>query len=352
MDNNLDKEVDTSNTTPKEEAKPVSIFQYIADTYNKNHGLPKDFSLANYVAPILKEVYIPGKYEVVVTSIGEVHPDRPFVEYFKEMYMNSLSESTFEELSKKIENLFIIKPIMAIDQLPDCVRFLNENWNMEKSRFLINMALHLIHFSVNIEAVKFGIGILGLINSEDNPNVVQLVMVLSLCEDFTYFCNRIIKGYSDGNDRLIEILTRLQGWGKFDILKMIDIPSVEVAAWIIRHGMEGTIEKELMAPAIATRIALAEFVESYNEMDEEFLMSICEIIEGITSSKLEEGILEKVPDYEILFGALLDKYEKMEDSEKIKKYIICIKDCLETKKTKRELNISEQIILERIQNLI
>lgn len=260
----------------------MSIYRRICAAITDN-TLPKDFYIDSN-APSKKIRFAPGAMDgIMMYSMGVSQKECPD-DLIREIIAAS-PENTYntEAVERVLDGQYMLS---IIDDLQGKIK---GNADM-KNTFLLGMQL--ITESDSTEAVKLGLSLLELFNTEDYPEVSETISKLALYEEFTLFCGFIIRYYHDADDRLMEIASHINGWGKIFIVNDLLGNSEKVGSWLIRYGCRNNILNNYTAYRIAERTGLEAMLKERSPefFDDEELRGIADIVSGLLDEEPCSGL--------------------------------------------------------------
>lgn len=87
-----------------------------------------------------------------------------------------------------------------------------------------------------VELVKLGIALLGIIDTEDDKDIRDLIQTLGKYDEFTLFSLVAMGRWPDGNRRIFELARQLEGWGQVHAVERLRPESPEIKDWFITGG--------------------------------------------------------------------------------------------------------------------
>lgn len=135
--------------------------------------------------------------------------------------------------------------------LVDAVLVVLSKRGAKMSENLQNLAQWLIRESRDREPLKFGIFLCGVVGGDIEP-----VLQMALCEEFSLFSGIALikraKGEADIERILIDIASKLEGWGKIQIVRiMTEYLELKNTDWFLYEGWKNNI-----GPQVALRCAV------------------------------------------------------------------------------------------------
>lgn len=260
----------------------MSIYRRICAAITDN-TLPNDFYIDSDRSS-KKIIFAPGAMDgIMMYSMGVSQKECPD-ELIREIIAAS-PENTYntEAVEGALEGQYMLS---IIDDLQGKIK---GNADM-KNTFMLGMQL--ITESDSTEAVKLGLSLLELFNTEEYPEVSEIISKLALYEEFTLFCGFIIRYYHDADDRLIEIASHINGWGKIFIVNNLLGNSEKVGSWLIRYGCRNSILNNYTAYRIAERTGLEAMLKERGpeSFDDEELCGIADIVSGLLDEEPCSGL--------------------------------------------------------------
>lgn len=106
---------------------------------------------------------------------------------------------------------------------------------------VIDFAIDLILEGTKVEAVKFGMALLELINLEGQEEIKDAVRLLALADEFTLYAAFLMRNWENSNKELFDILQKVEGWGRVHLVRMIEADSEEIEEWLVRNGVHNDV---------------------------------------------------------------------------------------------------------------
>ena len=129
------------------------------------------------------------------------------------------------------------------------VEALNETPDVDAARVhALGMVLALE--APELEAVKLGITLVGMIETDDRDVLVQL----GLHDELSMFAAlAIAKQLEDAEPILFDLAKHVHGWGRIHVVeRLADTKSPTIKAWLLREGFRNTVMDEYLAHVCAT----------------------------------------------------------------------------------------------------
>ncbi|MDI9497100.1 MAG: hypothetical protein QM270_01270 [Bacillota bacterium] len=154
-----------------------------------------------------------------------------------------------------------------------------------------------------VEAVKTGLGLLYLFNTNSLDELKDLVRTLAAYDEFSLYCGSIMESWDDGNEEIFEAARRVTGWGRIHLVRSLEPRTDEIRAWLLRDCVPTADLSMYLALLCYRKTGL--FERLLKPMDYEEYRGAAEIIEALVLDEDGKGmtaIKER--------GKLLERYLK------------------------------------------
>ena len=215
-----------------------SIFHKIESLINKNGVLPENFEAEEREYAENELRFAPGAMEGIfghhVAGAGE---KTAFAEELKS-YLWMSPETAMELFENEKAGKF--STVSIRDSLMNEIVEHKEDYDPNK---VANLGYYFAQSGTKCETVKLGLTLLALFNFSQNEKVCYLLKNLGYCEEFTDYV--IMSTYDwaekERQDFYFELAKKLHGWGKIDVVEMLDADTEEKKEWILCHGCRNSI---------------------------------------------------------------------------------------------------------------
>ncbi len=151
---------------------------------------------------------------------------------------------------------------------------------------IARLAVCFAEYGKKAETVKLGLSLMSLFNLSGNEEICNMLKTLGYCEEFTDY---IISNTSSWNEDkkqalFFELAKKLRGWGKINVVEMMQADTAEKKEWILCHGCKNDVMYAYLGYECAMKSDLYERLENGNFSDEEFAGA-----SDIMSGLLDEG---------------------------------------------------------------
>ena len=186
--------------------------------------------------------------------------------------------------------------LSLVDLIHDGIRENQKSINLQK---LIEFSYDLAKTNQDVNLVKLGISFLGLFELGTNENVLDVVTTLALYDEFTLYAAVAASRWSNGNDVVFQMATRVGGWGKIQAVERLQPETDEIREWILREGCSNSIMDAYLGLTCAEKGDLITALRK-DEMDDELFNSVSIIIDAL----LDEGPVPGISEYKYAEEAL------------------------------------------------
>lgn len=153
------------------------------------------------------------------------------------------------------------------------------------------LGLWLATKSPDREPVKFGIMLLGIIDTPES--VDDVLMTLGLHDEFTLFVTVAfgnIYGRPERDRILWELARNVHGWGRIHVVeRLAETEDRDIRAWLLREGFKNSVMDEYLAYACAKGGRLLEALQA-DVVDEALLVGAGEILSALINGGPVEDI--------------------------------------------------------------
>jgi hypothetical protein len=202
--------------------------------------------------------------------------------------------SDLSRLSDIVANHNVID---VIDTVLDAIRENAENFDAVS---LGQYAEKLAFESDDAELVKLGIGLLGLFNLTDDPEMQEQLITLGLYEEFTLYVVTAAQQWDNANNVIYRLARNIDGWGKIHTVERLEPETDEIRDWILRRGCENDVMDAYLGLECANKGGLIDALRK-DEIDNDLFNSICVLMEAL----FDEGPAAGISEYEHAEEAVL-----------------------------------------------
>ena len=141
---------------------------------------------------------------------------------------------------RKTEKFLIKNKVSALSIIDSIQRFIYENTDQLDPNEIFGFGVDLVIGSKNYEAVKIGLSILEIF-SDYNEHLLEAIMELSSCDEFTLFCIWAVRKLENGNDLIFRMAKNTSGWGKIFAVNNLEADTDEIREWLFNEGIKNSV---------------------------------------------------------------------------------------------------------------
>lgn len=141
---------------------------------------------------------------------------------------------------RKTEKFLIKNKVSALSIIDSIQRFIYENTDQLDPNEIFRFGVDLVIGSKNYEAVKIGLSILEIF-SDYNEHLLEAIMELSSCDEFTLFCIWAVRKLENGNDLIFRMAKNTSGWGKIFAVNNLEADTDEIREWLFNEGIKNSV---------------------------------------------------------------------------------------------------------------
>lgn len=140
------------------------------------------------------------------------------------------------------------------------------------------------------EEVKFGIVLLGLIETDQNEQLKHALRILALSDEFTLYVLQLASQWTFPDKEILRIAKKVHGWGRIHAVTWLRPTSREIEDWLFAEGWDNTILPAYSALECCRKVNLQGRLEdSLNERD---YSCACGLLAALLDERPVPGISE------------------------------------------------------------
>lgn len=321
-----------------------SIYEYINKSIKANGMLKDDFNLDKYTdCQPNKMKFALGALDGISYFHSKNEVDKEQLEFLKKI-LKLLQEDSTALNGNLINEYYKNNDKRVLSTIDSLLSWIIENAKEIDNKLLFELAIYLMMCSINTEAVKIGIAIIGLIDLSDKDELVKVIEKLALCDEFTLYANIALSNLHNINDIRFMLVKKVKGWGKIYLVNSLKNENESINEWLITNGCDNEIGLGYLAYEVAEKIDLLKVLKRADLSDEEF-KGICSIMEGLISEEPFKGI-SCYENYIEIYEGFLEQFEKHIDNIDYYNIPIMISMYLFNKeeKSKEDIEVAEKIV--------
>lgn len=258
-----------------------SIYRRIYKCIKEQGELPVDFVVEERECGGKEIHFAPGALEGIIghhTSVADENDS--FIPVLKE-YLTMEPIDAMEKFESEKA-----KDIKVATMRNGLLQSIYENRTEYDADSIARLAVCFAEYGRKSESVKLGLSLMSLFNLSGNEVVCNMLKTLGYCEEFTdYVISNTTNWNEDKKQALyFELAKKLRGWGKINVVEMMQADTAEKKEWILCHGCKNDVMYAYLGYECAMKCDLYERLQKGNFSDEEFAGA-----SDIMSGLLDEG---------------------------------------------------------------
>lgn len=328
----------TSSFRMKPREKDESIKHFFEKNY-KDGLLPEDFSLSEFKHYKDDELtFVDGMLDFCCRE----DEDEDILELLKNI-IKMVDDETAASACQLIDEYYEANPHKRVIGTIDIfLRWIMDNSKEIPVQKVFNLGICLLTCAQEIETIKIGIGLIGLVELNKNAKVIDLLKMYALSDEFTLYVNIALSSLENINDIRFELAQKLKGYGKLVIVPKLIIENEKIKEWVFSHGCENNIDNGWLAIDVASLIDLPGMIKEKTLNDVE-LNSVYNIVSGLINDEPKKGI-SVYQQKEELFVSLIQKNEELGNNLTYIKMLCMIKIYLENSNNYKYIELIDDIL--------
>lgn len=227
---------DYEKYVPYEGAPDCPYLEYIQ--YNMEDGLlPDYFALPNPEKDSDGERLEDGTADAITLfGTGIEHAEIGEFENLIRFAVNKSDVAAAAKTDRYFEN----NNVRALSLVDNLQQYIIENQETLPPEKIYGFGVELAVSGRHKESVKAGLCILELFSGY-NDALLNAIMDLAQCNEFTLFCVWAVRKLENGNDLIFEIAQKTHGWGRIIALNYLQPETDEIREWILTEGLKNDI---------------------------------------------------------------------------------------------------------------
>ncbi len=258
-----------------------SIYARIKKCIKEQGNLPADFVVEEREYSDKEIRFAPGALEGIIghhTAVADENAS--FIPVLKEYLTMDPVDAMDKFESEKAGD---VKTATMRNGLLQSIYENREEYDADK---IARLAVCFTEYGKKAETVKLGLSLMSLFNLSGNEAVCNMLKTLGYCEEFTDYVISNTAGWSEEKkqDLYFELAKKLRGWGKINVVEMMQADTEEKKEWLLCHGCKNAVLYSYLGFECAMKCELYERLQTGNFSDEEF-QGASDIMSGL----LDEG---------------------------------------------------------------
>lgn len=265
-----------------------SIFDLVEENLDeKEFVLKKEFYLPDE-KPEEKIKYAPGAMDGIIYYHIGISDDSASDELMLlKKAVEYASDEKYAEAMESVDKFAIdYSAFTYIDVLQN---YVVENQSKLQGRNIYMFAIMLITKATRKEAVKVGMILLELFNTQENEDVKNLIKMMGLSDEFSLYSGFLMQHWDDSAEELFAMAQKVCGWGRIHAIRMMKDVTPEMVHWLMLHGIDNDVIPAYSALDVYGKIDFANRIVDNNLSLEEY-RSLASILDALLDEEPVPGI--------------------------------------------------------------
>lgn len=256
-----------------------SIYEIITENLTPEGRLPYYFDLRPKSDPG-QISFMPGAQDGIGMCAAGESAERAAEKIAELIISGAGNEAQIAEIITEYRALSVVDKVTDI---------LYEKRSMLDAKHIADCAGRLAFECGEVEAVKLGITMFGMLDLSRQPLIVEKLCVLAAYEDLTRYVTAAVRSLGDDfNDVLFMIAKRVSGWGKIDAVEELEPTSDEIRRWLLTDGCFNMIGNDYLGLECAKKGGMISALRG--EPDDELFEGICMIMSALVEDGPADGM--------------------------------------------------------------
>lgn len=267
-----------------------SIYERIQNAVTQDGRLPEDFKLPDET-PDNQIKFAPGAMDGIIFYHTAAQSEASEGYSMLVNAINAAAENRTDEAIHFVYEFASNQHVLGfIDLFQEYIR---ENQDQIPVENIIHFAIDLMIDGTKVEAVKFGMSLLELIDLEGQEQIKDSIRLLALFDEFTLYAAFLMRSWENPNKELFDILQKVKGWGRVHLVRMIEADSEEIEKWLVRNGVHNEVVPAYSGLDCYEKIHYLERIENPT-LDLEDYRGLADILDAM----LDEGPVVGISAFE------------------------------------------------------
>ncbi len=263
------------------------IYELIKEAINEDGILSADFSLPKEDNGN-KIRFADGAMDGIIMFHSQISSDTESEEYKQIISAIELANKGEGANAKAIIYEFAVKGHM-LSHIDDVQNYIVEHKSELNAKNIYNFAMDLILSGTKSEAIKVGMSIMELFNTNDNEPFKEVIRNFALNDEFTLYSGYLMRGWDNDNKEIFEAVKKVKGWGRvFLVNSFLEPENEEIKHWILLNGVDNEVLPNYSAIDCYTHTNLLERLEEPMTIEE--YRGAANIISALLDDEPEPGI--------------------------------------------------------------
>ena len=263
------------------------IYELIKEAINEDGILSADFSLPKEDDGN-KIRFADGAMDGIVMFHSKISSDTESEEYKQIINAIESANKGESENAKKMIHEFAVKGHM-LPHIDDVQNYIIEHKDELDAKNVYDFAMDLILSGTKSEAIKVGMSIMELFNTNNNEEFKEVIRKFALNDEFTLYSGYLMRDWDNDNEEIFEAVKKVKGWGRvFLVNSFLEPENEEIKHWILLNGVDNEVLPNYSAIDCYTHTNLLERLEEPMTIEE--YRGAANIISALLDDEPEPGI--------------------------------------------------------------
>ena len=298
-----------------------SIYSFISNAVGPDGLLPADFDLPKKKEddkPLFADGALDG---IQIYHMGFKVIEEPALAELLEI-LRTANSGEYDKAEKDLSGFF--KEFRAIEIIDEVQNQIIDHKEELTVQSMAEFAYRLITGSSDTEVIKCGLIILELVDTSSDPELMNVIRMLGLSDEFTIFSVFVMRHWPDAQMEVLDLARKVHGWGRIHCVKYIEPVNDEITKWLLFNGIDNSVLHEYSALTVFNKIQVEDMLDS-DELKADEFSGILKIVDSMLVEGPVQGI-SAVEDPPALLAKVLDAAGRFEPDEEDKKIIADISD--------------------------
>ena len=217
-----------------------SIYRQMINEINSEGVLDPSFTLPDE-KPDDKTKFAPGAWDGIMSyhmGHGDFDPEneeyKSLVKIIKIASQGNVDRA-IEEADKFSQSGCILP---HIDELLDYI--VNHRTELQSGNIML-LAYRLMVEGRRKEAVKLGLSILEIFDTNQSEDFKEPIRTLALSDEFSFYAGFNMKSWERGNEEIFEAIKKVYGWGRIHLIRMLEAETEDMKLWLLKNGVHNEV---------------------------------------------------------------------------------------------------------------
>lgn len=207
--------------------------------------------------------------------------------YLKSMLLTENGDKLLPEWAFFIRCIIETSDVRIFNLSDNIQNFIMEHTDELDVNSIYDYGIGLAVYTKNYEAVKLGLIVLELF-SDYNDKLLDAIMKLSSCDEFTLYCIWAVRKLENANELIFKMAQHTNGWGKIFAVYYLNVDTDEIKDWILHYGVHNSIHPGYLANKCFDSADVRELLKGEPDISE--MQAIAYIIYFLTEEGPAVGI--------------------------------------------------------------